>query len=87
MNDKSNNCRVCGLDQGFSPWGENDNVPSYFICPCCGAEFGLHDETYDQIKEYREQWLTNGAKWFDEKHRPEGWDRDSQLKGIPDLYI
>ena len=34
------------------------------------------------IKEYRENWLKNGAKWFAEKRMPKNWKLEEQLKNL-----
>ncbi len=86
MNSKINNCRVCGLDQWEPPWGNNNSSPSYQICVCCGVQFGLEDETLEQIIEYRKNWLATGATWFNQQQKPDDWDLDEQLQGIPDKY-
>ena len=53
---------------------------SYFICACCGCEFGV-----DDTPAYREAWLRNGARWFDERKRPKDWTLEEQLQHvIPD---
>ena len=41
--------RVCGYELAYFPWGENNDTPSYEICPCCGAEFGCDDYTPETI--------------------------------------
>jgi hypothetical protein len=57
-------CRVCGLATDERPWGEDGNRPTYEICQCCGVEFGYGDGSLQDIINYREQWLRDGAKWF-----------------------
>lgn len=85
--DKTNNCRVCGYDLLEPPWGINDDNPIHVICPCCGAHVGLDDETYQQVIEYRKKWLEDGAKWKSRRHKPDNWNLEEQLKGIPDKYL
>ena len=72
-------CKVCGCELAYSPWGENNDTPTYEICPCCGAEFGYDDYTPQSIKAYREKWIRSGAKWFDSKMKPENWNLEGQL--------
>ena len=72
-------CRICGFKLRFSPWGKDNNTPTYYICPCCGAEFGYDDYTPKSIKAYREKWIKSGAKWFDSKMKPENWNIEDQL--------
>lgn len=77
MSDKY--CRVCGFKLRFSPWGKDNNTPTYEICPCCGAEFGYDDYTPKSIKAYRKKWIKSSAKWFDSKMKPENWNFEDQL--------
>ena len=77
MSDKY--CRVCGFKLRFSPWGEDNNSPTYEICPCCGAEFGCDDYTPKSIKAYREKWIKSGAKWFNPDKKPDNWNLEKQL--------
>ena len=80
------NCRVCGLDQGFEPWGEDDKTPTFDICGCCGVQFGYEDCNVFYVKKFREEWIKNGAKWFCPKDKPENWLLEEQMKNIPAEY-
>jgi len=80
------NCRVCGLDQGFKPWGEDGNLPTFDICDCCGVQFGYEDCNVFYVKKFRDEWIKNGAKWFTPKDRPENWSLAEQLKQIPEQF-
>jgi hypothetical protein len=83
-------CYVCGLEGLEPPWGEDNCSPLHIICPCCGCEFGYEDSTPHSTKAYREKWLSNGAKWFRPKEKPENWDLQEQLSHIPpfhDCYV
>lgn len=62
-------CRVCGYDDPDLPWGEDGKIPSFFICPCCGAEHGYQDCTPEATARYRERWLVQGSPWAD-RHVP-----------------
>lgn len=79
-------CRVCGLYLEHYPWGEDGRSPSLDLCPCCGVQFGVDDDTIDIIKAYRAKWLNEGAKWFQKKLKPEQWHLDKQLSNIPDKF-
>jgi hypothetical protein len=81
-----NVCRVCGLLQEF-PWGETGQDPSHDICACCGVEFGYEDCLLIAIRSYRESWIQSGAKWWNEKFKPENWILEDQLKNIPPKYL
>ena len=89
MNAKTNllRCRVCGLEQLEPPWGEDGNTPSFNICPCCGVEFGYEDSTVVTIRNYRNLWLENGAKWSISKATPVKWNLEEQLRLIPPEYV
>ncbi len=82
----NNNCRICGLKLLEPPWGENGETPSFNICPCCGVEFGYEDTVLPAIYAFREQWITEGAKWFRPKIKPDCWNIKNQLRQIPPKY-
>ncbi|OON68556.1 hypothetical protein B0919_13025 [Hymenobacter sp. CRA2] len=79
-------CRVCGLEYDYSPWGGDERTPDHSICECCGIEFGYEDHTISSTRNYRQQWLSAGSKWFDPKRRPNNWDVSSQLGQVPISY-
>lgn len=76
-------CRVCGLIQPDMPWGESGDDPSHDICDCCGIEFGYEDFTLTTIQKKRELWIKSGAKWWNNKFKPDNWDLEKQLENIP----
>ena len=75
-------CRVCALHQESPPWGYDGHTPSYLICPCCGTEFGVDDCRFTEIIERRENWIANGAGWFQPALRPESWTSKNQLRDL-----
>ncbi|RTE09623.1 hypothetical protein EJQ19_11215 [Paenibacillus whitsoniae] len=76
-------CHVCGFNKlDEPPWGDDGKTASFSICSCCGVEFGYEDATEKGLINYRDKWLNNGAKWFNESKRPESWDVQEQLKRI-----
>ena len=77
------NCRVCGLPQDELPWGEDGASPTFEICDCCGTEFGYEDTTPAAAGRARQKWIANGAGWFRPKRKPENWNPEAQLQGIP----
>ena len=81
-----NNCRVCGYTLKVSPWGEDEQTPSWEICPCCGTEFEYEDNTIKSVKIKRTDWIKKGEKWFDEKENPNDWSFEKQKTLIPNLY-
>jgi hypothetical protein len=71
-------CPICGFSFD-TPIDEAELSGSYWICDCCGCEYG-----YDDTPEYRQAWLSKGAPWF-AANKPSGWQPDEQLKrAIPD---
>jgi hypothetical protein len=80
--EKDRFCRICGLDQ-FIPTRDENGVPDYAICGCCGTEAGYHDEVLIAIRAHRALWLESGAKWFEPKLKPVDWNLEEQLKNIP----
>lgn len=86
LKSEVNICRVCGRDFGEPVWGEHGDCPTFFICPCCGVEFGYGDFTSEAIKNWRERWIRSGTKWRDEKDKPADWDLEKQLSQIPKQF-
>lgn len=80
------NCRVCGFYMMDPPWGDNGQFPTYEICPCCGVEFGYEDCTAESTKDYRKKWLNQNVKWFENKLKPDDWDLEKQMEGIPEKH-
>ncbi len=80
-------CRVCGLIvEDYYPWGENGDLASFDICGCCGAEFGYDDFEKDDVLAYRKEWLEKGGDWRFKNEKPENWNREEQMKNIPDEF-
>lgn len=79
-------CRVCGLDYDLSPWGANEDTPDYGSCECCGAQFGVDDYSVVSTKQYRSQWLADGAPWFYPNLKPAGWQLEAQLTQLSEKY-
>ena len=76
-------CPICGLGPFPEPVPEDELKHSYWICECCGCEYGNDDRP-----DVREWWIKKmrklgpEAKWFDEKRRPANWDLEEQLTHI-----
>jgi hypothetical protein len=64
-------CKICGYEY---------NKRS--ICPCCGAKLGIDDISTKSIHSFRQQWLNNGAKWFDKEEKKTNWSLKRQLEKI-----
>ncbi len=66
------------------PYAVHFGDPSYDVCDCCGFEYGFDDDPgigrRMSFEEYREAWIAEGVRWFDESKRPDGWSLDAQLK-------
>ncbi len=68
-------CPICGYGPFEEPYESIEELRySYDICPCCGCEYG-----YDDHDHYFENWVTQGAKWFNQTCTPEGWTLEEQL--------
>ena len=80
------NCRICGYTLDFFPWGRHGSTPTFELCPCCGVQFGVMDETFVLIQQEREEWLSSGTPWFDLSKKPVNWDLEIQLAQIPSHY-
>lgn len=78
-------CIVCGYNKLNYPQWNEEGFPTHQICSCCGFESGFDDDGKDEpdtIEEYRNRWLTNGAKWCWPSERPKEWSLKDQLKNI-----
>lgn len=77
-------CLICGYNQLPDPLYRKDGIPDISpICPYCAFQPGYDDEELGlTIKEYRENWLREGATWFDPKKKPKQWDLKQQLTSI-----
>lgn len=82
-----NRCRICGLDLGEPPWGEDEKCAMYIICECCGAESGIQDYSVKSCREYRENWLSRGGRFREPKYKPADWSLEEQLTHIPRKYL
>lgn len=76
---------MCGYDSDF-PWGEDGKSPTFMTCRCCGVEFGHGDTTWRMIRQWRDDWIAQGARWADPNLKPGGWSLEVQLKQIPPQY-
>lgn len=80
-------CVVCGYDKLETAQYNDNGIPTFNICQCCGFQSGYDDlDQGNSFEEYREKWINNGAKWFRPKEKPSNWDFKGQLKNIPIEY-
>lgn len=60
-------------EEATPPYDEYLGQASYDVCPRCGFEFGNDDNPgtapASTFREYRQEWLDGGSRWFD---RPRG---------------
>jgi len=79
-------CLVCGFVGLKEPPYDNNNYPSYEICPCCGFEYGFSDTSQGYTyKSYREEWILNGFVFFYGDLKPSNWGKEfliEQMKNI-----
>lgn len=84
-------CPVCGytgLPQ--APW--QGDLPSDYICPSCGIQFGYDDAgcngpagRREIYKQSRNKWIQEGMRWFSKgREPPPGWDPERQLRQLAD---
>ncbi|OKP94996.1 hypothetical protein A3849_28410 [Paenibacillus sp. P46E] len=76
-------CHICGY-AGINqlPWGIDGKTPSFDVCACCGAEYGIDDLTKLGLLHYQAEWLSNGGKWFNQHEKPNKWDLIDQMRNI-----
>lgn len=56
-------CPTCGYPEMSSP------PEGYYICPCCGTEFG-NDDTVFTYDELTQMWIDRGMRWFSSATNP-----------------
>lgn len=79
-------CRVCGYRLPFYTWGRDNKSPTFELCPCCGVQFGVMDETPLLASQERQRWLSEGMPWFQKDQKPENWQPEEQLAQIPSEF-
>ena len=77
-------CPICGCRELEKPPRSETTGGSYEICPCCGCEFGYHDEDQGiSDQEWRRRWVAKGVPRFDRSTRPPlGSDPVEQLRRL-----
>ena len=82
------NCPVCnwaGLDEEAKyPFSTHE------ICACCGCQFGLDVQKDSDILDRQNEWLSEGAPWFDDEYdvipsKPKNWSVEIALKQANDF--
>ena len=67
-------CPVCGYELG--------TIGQYDICPCCGTEFRLHDESATHA-ELRTVWMAGGCQWWSKSDPiPAMWNPYGQINRL-----
>lgn len=71
-----NHCPLCG----WGPFEEafrsvQEICWSYFICNCCGCEYGLDDH-----EAYYKKWVESGCRWFSPNLKPNDWKLQDQIR-------
>ena len=77
-------CPICGYpDLEKQPRSETRRN-SHEICPCCGFQFGYHDEDQGiSDEEWRRRWIAKGMPWSARSVLPPpGLDRVEQLRRL-----
>jgi hypothetical protein len=73
------------IHPGSPPYHRWYGDPSYQVCPCCGFEPGNDDDSWggsvqaQSFGDYLRDWISSGANWLEESHKPRGWDLTRQL--------
>ncbi|MEV7886652.1 hypothetical protein ACWD3I_19300 [Streptomyces sp. NPDC002817] len=75
-------CRICGYDDSDALFDQH-GVPQYVICPCCGNESGIGDDSVSQVRELRGLRVATGARWAEPGMRPDDWDVLRQMTAVP----
>lgn len=82
-------CPICGFSELHEPPYDDDDCPSFEICPCCGSEFGYDDAAPSLEKRsqkwyvLREKWVSEGMSWYsDNRMPPEDWNPTLQVVSL-----
>ncbi len=80
-------CPACGFGELLEPPWSADGVASRQDCPCCGVQFGLHDDADGDLtrrgdvhREWRARWIERGMPWFSSDPPPPLWDPGRQVR-------
>lgn len=79
-------CRVCGFVHDVPIRNDFGEALLYEYCICCGVAWGEEDETLEDIRRYRAEWLARGAEWAWPAVKPDNWEVEQQLTNIPKFY-
>lgn len=75
-------CLVCGWNglkcEPKYPFGSHE------ICACCGTQYGLDVTIIDDVEKVRNEWLSEGAPWFDDDTdlnppKPKPWNIETAI--------
>lgn len=73
-------CPVCAYPEMEEPDVDEFGCSTFYICPCCGTEFGYTDSTLSH-EELRRGWIESGAQWFSKVTLPPAnWSATDQLR-------
>jgi hypothetical protein len=77
-------CPVCGYLGLEEPPRTEESGASYEICPSCGFEFGVTDDSRGiSYEQRRAEWVAGGMKWWSRSRRPPpDWDPRRQLREL-----
>ena len=72
-------------DLGDPPYIGRFGHASFGCCDCCGFEYGYDDDPGASgracsFRQYREEFVAAGCRWFYPDRRPDGWSQDEQLR-------
>ena len=68
------NCRICGFKMDNMPWSIDEKYGLDEICPCCGCQSGLNDDSPEFIRENRSNWgVGQNMKWHNPERKPKNW--------------
>jgi hypothetical protein len=71
------------LVEMLPPYEVHFGSASYQVCDCCGFEFGNDDNPGTgravSFTEYRNEWISGGAKWFIPRKKGSNWNLQDQL--------
>jgi hypothetical protein len=78
-------CPVCGYPNLDEPPYDEQNCPTYLICPSCGTEFG-YDDANTKHAALRQRWVANGMRWWSKATAPPtNWDPLAQLRSVEQI--
>ena len=84
MTATTHTCPVCGYSDLAQPAYDEQQNPSFDICPSCYYHFGYDDNAANVThQQWRQQWIAKGMPWNSKGiEKPFNWNPRTQLLNV-----